>query len=59
MFVLLLALYRVFKSMEPLSFDNPTITEVVRSTTTKVFVSTLAGNRTRDLEKDNYIYYYY
>ena len=44
------ALYRVFKSMEPLSFDNPADTVVVKrfSTPAKLFVSALAGNRTGD-----------
>ena len=44
--VLFLALYRVFKSMEPLSFDKPAETDVVRRlpTSAKVFMS--ASNET-------------
>ena len=39
-------LYRVFRSMELLSFDSPAETDVVRRfpTSAKVFVSTSAGN---------------
>ena len=43
-----LALYRVFKSMEPLYFDSPAETNVVRRfRTTSVFVSVPVRNRTR------------
>ena len=45
----------MFKSMEPLSFGSSTETDVVRRfpTTAKVFVSALAGTRTRDLPHGN------
>ena len=44
--MLFLALHRVFKSMELLSFDSPAETDIVRRfhTSAKVFVSTSAGN---------------
>ena len=43
-FVLFMALYHVFKSMEQLSFDSPTRTDVVRRflSFTKVFLSASA-----------------
>ena len=49
--MLFLALYIVFKSIEPLPFDSPAETDVARrfSTNAKVFVSTPVGNRTREL----------
>ena len=55
--VLFLALYRVFKSMELLCFDSPAETDVVIRfhTSEKVFVSTLAGNRPRDLPQGNHM----
>ena len=42
--ILFLSLYRMFKSMEPLSFDSPAETDVARKfpTLAKVFVSASA-----------------
>ena len=53
--VLCLALYRVFKGMEPLTFDRPAETNVVRRfpAYAKVFVSISAGNRTRAFPHGN------
>ena len=53
--VLSLALYRMLKSMELLPFDRPAEIFVVRSSSMvpKVFVSTSAGTRTRDLPHSN------
>ena len=49
--VLFLALYRVFKNMEPLYFDSLAETDVVRTflRSAKVFLSTSAENRNQDL----------
>ena len=49
--MLLFALYHVFKSMETLSSDTSTETDVVRRSpaSTKAFVATPARGRTRDL----------
>ena len=43
--MLLLALYCVYMSMDPLYFDNPTVTDGVKSfpTSAKVFVSSWPG----------------
>ena len=53
--MLFLALYRVFKNMEQLSFDSPAETDVVRRfpTTANVFMSLSAGNRTKNLSHGN------
>ena len=49
--MLFVTLYRVFKSMEPLSFDSPAEIDVVRRFLTypKIFVSSPAWNQTRYL----------
>ena len=49
--MLFLALYRVFKSMEPLFFDRPEENDVVRrsSKSTKAVVSAQGRNRALDL----------
>ena len=49
--VLFLALFHVFKSMEPLSFNSPAEIDEIRRLprSTKVFVSSSARNRTRIL----------
>ena len=52
--MLFLALYRVYKSMEPLTFDSGEETNVVRRfpIIAQDFVSIPAGNQTRDLPHD-------
>ena len=56
--LMFLALYRVFKSMEPLSFDSPADTEAVKrsSTSPKVFESIQGGEKKK--KKNIYIYIY-
>ena len=53
--VLFSALYRAFKSMEPLSLNSPEETAVVKRfpTSAKVFVFASAGNQTRDFLHGN------
>ena len=53
--MLFLALFCMFKSIEPLSFDNHEKTDIVIRfpMSAKVYVSTKAGSLTRDLPHGN------